>query len=110
MDTNCMTLTRFVLQSQRKYHEATGELTQLLNSIATACKGIESAVRKAGIARLYGLAGNVNSTGDDQKKLDVLSNEMFISMIKSSFASCILVSEEDEEAIIVETEKQGKCL
>lgn len=105
-----MTLTRFVLQSQRKHQEATGELTQLLNSITTACKGIESAVRKAGIARLYGLAGEINSSGEDQKKLDVLSNEMFINMIKSSYSSCILVSEENEQAIIVEKEKRGKYI
>jgi fructose-1,6-bisphosphatase len=55
MDTNCMTLTRFVLHSQRKHHEATGELTQLLNSISTACKGIESAVRKVIYNNLFKL-------------------------------------------------------
>lgn len=67
MNTNCMTLTRFFLEEQRKHQEATGELTQLLNSILTAVKAIQSAVRKAGIAKLFGLAGNQNSTGDDQK-------------------------------------------
>ena len=52
MDTNCMTLTRFVLAEQRKCPEATGDLTQLVNSISTAVKAISSAVRKAGIAKL----------------------------------------------------------
>lgn len=33
--------------------QATGELTQLLQSIQTAVKAISSAVRKAGIARLW---------------------------------------------------------
>lgn len=51
-DSNCMTLTRFVLASQRKAPNATGDLTQLLNSIQTAVKAIQSAVRKAGIASL----------------------------------------------------------
>lgn len=41
-------------------------------------------------------------TGDQVKKLDVLSNDLVINMIKSSFTSCVLVSEEDEKAIIVE--------
>lgn len=45
-------------------------------------------------------------TGDQVKKLDVLSNDMVINMIKSSFTSCVLVSEEDEKAIIVEPEKR----
>lgn len=45
-------------------------------------------------------------TGDQVKKLDVLSNDLVINMIKSSFTSCVLVSEEDEKAIIVEPEKR----
>lgn len=52
-DSNCMTLTRFVLQEQKKYKQATGDLSQLLNCIQTAIKAISSAVRKAGIAKLY---------------------------------------------------------
>lgn len=49
------------------------------------------AVRKAGIAKLYGLAGNTNTTGDDQKKLDVLSDELFINMLKSSFTTWFIL-------------------
>lgn len=45
-------------------------------------------------------------TGDQVKKLDVLSNDLVINMIKSSFSACVLVSEEDEKAIIVEPDKQ----
>ena len=52
IDTNAMTLTRFVLAEQRKLPEATGELTQLLNAIQTSVKAVSSAVRKAGIAKL----------------------------------------------------------
>jgi fructose-1,6-bisphosphatase I len=47
-----MTLTRFVLAEQRRVPEATGDLTQLLNSIQTAVKAVSSAGRKAGIAKL----------------------------------------------------------
>ncbi|XP_014914190.1 fructose-1,6-bisphosphatase 1-like [Poecilia latipinna] len=108
-DTNVVTLTRFVLEEGRKA-QGTGELTTLLNSICTAVKAISSAVRKAGIANLYGIAGSTNVTGDQVKKLDVLSNDLVINMIKSSFTSCVLVSEEDEKAIIVEPDKRGKYI
>lgn len=54
----------------------------------------------------YGIAGGTNVTGDQVKKLDVLSNDLVINMIKSSFSSCVLVSEEDEKAIIVDPEQQ----
>lgn len=110
MDSDCMTLTRFVLAEQKKVPSATGELTQLLNSIQTAVKAISSAVRKAGIANLYGIAGSTNVQGEEVKKLDVLSNELFINMLKSSFTTCVLVSEEDEQAIVVENERAGKYM
>ncbi|XP_013994111.1 fructose-1,6-bisphosphatase 1 [Salmo salar] len=108
-DTNVVTLTRFVQEEGRKA-KGTGELTTLLNSICTAVKAISTAVRKAGIANLYGIAGSTNVTGDQVKKLDVLSNDLVINMIKSSFTSCVLVSEENERALIVEPEKQGKYI
>jgi len=52
VDTNCMTLTRFLLAEQKKFPEATGDLTQLMNAILTAVKAISSAVRRAGISQL----------------------------------------------------------
>lgn len=45
-------------------------------------------------------------TGDQVKKLDILSNDLVINMIKSSFTSCVLVSEENDKAIIVEPDRR----
>jgi len=84
------------------------DLVILLNAIATSCKLITSAVQRAGIAKLYGLAGEVNSTGDDQKKLDVLSNDMMINALFNSGVCSVLVSEENEEPIMVPPGKAGK--
>ncbi|XP_021922096.1 fructose-1,6-bisphosphatase 1 [Zootermopsis nevadensis] len=109
-DSNCMTLTRFVLDEQRRVPTATGDLTQLLNSIQTAVKAVSSAVRKAGIAKLYGIAGKQNVQGEEVKKLDVLANELFINMLSSSYTTCLLISEENENVIEIETEKQGKYI
>ena len=82
IDTNCMTLTRFVLAEQRKYPTAAGNLSQLLTSIQSAVKAISAAVRRAGIANLGGAAGNVNVQGEDIQKLDILANELFINMLR----------------------------
>jgi fructose-1,6-bisphosphatase I len=57
---------------------------------------------------MYGLAGEVNSTGDDQKMLDVMSNEIMINALKNSGVCSVLVSEEDEEPIIVDGGTEGK--
>ncbi|XP_043915463.1 fructose-1,6-bisphosphatase 1-like [Protopterus annectens] len=107
-DTDVITLTRFVLEQGRKAKGSTGEFSQLLYSLCTAIKAISSAVRKAGIAQLYGISGSTNVTGDQVKKLDVLSNDLMINMLKSSLTTCVLVTEENEEAIIVEPERRGK--
>jgi hypothetical protein len=42
IDTNCMTITRFVLAEQRKFPEAHGDLSQLLTSIQSAVKVLTS--------------------------------------------------------------------
>lgn len=54
----------------------------------------------------YGIAGSTNVTGDQVKKLDVLSNDMVINVLRASFATCVLVSEEDKHAIIIEPDKR----
>jgi fructose-1,6-bisphosphatase I len=84
------------------------DLVILMNAIATSCKIITSAVQRAGVAKLYGLAGEVNSTGDDQKNLDVLSNDMMINALVNSGVCAVLVSDENEEPIIVPPGKAGK--
>merc|ERR1711890_106650 len=54
--------------------------------------------------------GDVNVQGEEVKKLDVLSNDLFINMLRSSFATCLLVSEENEDEITVEDDHQGKYI
>lgn len=45
-------------------------------------------------------------TGDQVKKLDILSNDLVINMLKSSFSTCVIVSEENKDAVIVEADKR----
>lgn len=58
----------------------------------------------------FGISGSTNVQGEEVKKLDVLANDLFINMLKSSYTTCLLVSEENETFIEVETEKQGKYI
>lgn len=58
----------------------------------------------------HGIAGEVNVQGEQVKKLDVLANELFINMLTSSFTTCLLVSEENEKVIEVETRNRGKYI
>lgn len=63
------------------------------------------AVRKAGIQGLYGLEGTVNVQGEQVKKLDILSHDLFVNAIRSSTTASVLVSEEKEEPILIEDPK-----
>lgn len=110
IDTNCLTLNRFILQEQRHFPNASGDLTNLLNSILTAVKATSTAVRRAGMTKMFGVAGVENATGDKVQKLDILSNELFVNMLRSSYTVCAMVSEENENMIEVETDKQGKYI
>ncbi|KHJ96137.1 fructose-1,6-bisphosphatase [Oesophagostomum dentatum] len=108
--TDSMTLQRFVLAEQKNHPEASGDFTHLLTSLLTAVKAIASATQKAGLAKLYGIAGSTNVQGEEVKKLDVLSNELMINMLKSSYTTCMLVSEEVDELIQVEKSRRGNYI
>ncbi|EST05488.1 Fructose-1,6-bisphosphatase class 1/Sedoheputulose-1,7-bisphosphatase [Kalmanozyma brasiliensis GHG001] len=108
--TDIITLTRHVLTEGfkvRRESAASGDLTILLSSLQTTCKFIESNVRKASLINLIGAAGNTNVQGEDQKKLDVLSNEIMINALRASGKTAVLVSEEDDEAIFVGEKQEG---
>ena len=49
---------------------------------------------------LGGLAGSSNTTGDDQKKLDVIGNDIVVAALKGSGKCRILVSEEEDKEIV----------
>lgn len=106
------TLSSWILTQQHlRAPNAQGNLTILLTAIAVGCKFVASAVRKAGLAGLLGLAGSANVQGEDQKKLDILSNDVFISLLTKSNQCAVLVSEENDDPIIIdEAHRGGYCV
>ena len=98
-----VTLTRFVLTQQRKHPDARGDLTMVLSAIATAAKSVSAAVRRAGLAGLLGahVGGGANASGDLQKKLDVVANDVFKNLLASTGCVGVMASEEDDAAILV---------
>ncbi|RAL17528.1 fructose 1,6-bisphosphate 1-phosphatase [Aspergillus homomorphus CBS 101889] len=100
INTDIVTLTRFLTEEQAKVPEATGDFTLLCHALQFAFKSIAYYIRRASLINLTGLAGSSNTTGDDQKKLDVIGNDIFIAAMKGSGKCRILVSEEEEETIV----------
>lgn len=78
------TLTSWLLK-QEQAGVIDAELTIVLSSISMACKQIASLVQRASISNLTGIQGAVNIQGEDQKKLDVVSNEVSVTRFYWSF-------------------------
>jgi fructose-1,6-bisphosphatase I len=55
-----------------------------------------------------GLAGDTNVQGEEQKKLDVLSNDIMVNALRASGKTAVLVSEELDDAVIIEDRYKGK--
>ena len=72
----------------------------LCHALQFAFKSIAYYIRRASLINLGGLAGSSNTTGDDQKKLDVIGNDLFVASMRSSGRVRLLVSEEEEEVIV----------
>jgi len=86
------------------------ELAVVISSIALACKQIASLVNRAGIANLTGGAGEQNIQGEDQKKLDVVSNDVFKNCLASSGRTGVIASEEEDLPIAVEETYSGNYI
>ncbi|KAM3426943.1 hypothetical protein MY4824_009732 [Beauveria thailandica] len=99
INTSIVTLTRFLNEEQVKHPEASGDFTLLCHALQFSFKSIAYYIRRATLVNLTGLAGSSNTTGDEQKKLDVISNDLFIEAMRASNKCALLVSEEEEDII-----------
>ncbi len=71
-------------------------------------KSIAYYIRRASLINLGGLAGSSNSTGDDQKKLDVIGNDIFVAAMRSSGKCRLLVSEEEEQCLVFSENQKAR--
>lgn len=105
------TLTEFLIAEQRKVPGATGNFTALVNDIRLACKRIANVVGKGALADLSGKAGTTNVHGEDQAKLDIVANQIFIRTHERGGTLAAMVSEELEDVWRVPLEyRRGKYL
>jgi fructose-1,6-bisphosphatase I len=93
-----VTLDRFILEEQKGFPAATGELSLLLMRFGVAGKRIASALARAGLTGQWGAAGHQNVQGEAQKKLDVVANEILVDTFDYGGLVTLAASEEMEEA------------
>jgi fructose-1,6-bisphosphatase I len=66
-----------------------------------AAKVVNYKVNKAGLVDIVGAAGDQNIQGEDQQKLDVYANEVFIQTLINREIVCGIGSEENDDFITV---------
>ena len=74
------------------------ELTTLFGAIDTACKAMTNVVKRSQLpsSETLGYQGAVNIQGEDQKKLDVITNDILKRALRFTGRLGVLASEEED--------------
>jgi fructose-1,6-bisphosphatase I len=102
--SNNISLTRYLVEQQRKDGHIPPELRLLLEVVARACKSISQAVNKGalgGEASILGTAHSENVQGEVQKKLDIIANEVLIEANEWGGHLAAMASEEMDSIYVV---------
>lgn len=101
MEQRNKTLGEFIIEKQEEFKYSSGELSRIINAIRLAAKVVSYKVNKAGLVDIVGAAGEQNIQGEDQQKLDVYANEVFIQTLINREIVCGIGSEENDDYIAV---------
>ncbi|AUX88994.1 class 1 fructose-bisphosphatase [Acinetobacter variabilis] len=88
------TLSQFL---QQQSGNLTPELAQVIETVGNTCKRIDQLLQKGALAGVLGSAQHENVQGEEQKKLDVISNDYLIDALKVHPHVGGLASEELDE-------------
>jgi fructose-1,6-bisphosphatase I len=101
------TLGEFIIENQSAFKYTSGELSRLINSIRLAAKVVNHDVNKAGLVDIIGAYGDTNIQGEDQQKLDVYANDIFIQTLKNRNIVCGIASEEEDDFISINSQDEN---
>ncbi|WP_066263821.1 class 1 fructose-bisphosphatase [Hydrogenophaga flava] len=110
------TLTQYLIEQRRRFPSASGDFNALLLDVALACKAIARSVAFGELGAVLGnpavdVATGVNVQGEEQKRLDVISNAYFTEMTEWGGHLAGMASEEmDEPYQIPAAQQRGKYL
>ncbi|TCJ99135.1 class 1 fructose-bisphosphatase [Nocardia alba] len=111
MLTDRTTLTRFLIEERRRHPDSSGELNSLILDVALACKAISQRIASGALTGVLGGAGVVNVQGEQQQKLDVVANDVFLRANEWGGQLAGMVSEELDDPYPIPPEyPRGKYL
>ncbi len=76
-------------------------LSTVLSTLAQCCQTIGAKVAKGALAGILGNAGSENIQGEDQKKLDIIANDLLIDALSNSGVIAAMASEELDDINVV---------
>jgi fructose-1,6-bisphosphatase len=91
------TLSKFIIEDQRRAAKPETGLTSLLNDIQTACKLIAVTASRGGIASADAIRVSTNVQGEQQKPLDVIANNIMVGTCEWGGQLAGMVSEEMDQ-------------
>jgi len=101
MPNKNLTLGEFIIENQKHYKSTSGEFNRLISSIKLAAKVVNYKVNKAGLVDITGDAGDTNIQGEDQQKLDVYANDVFMQTLINREIVCGIASEEEDDYVTI---------
>ncbi|WP_022653594.1 class 1 fructose-bisphosphatase [Aquaspirillum serpens] len=108
--SSSISLARFLATAQQQQH-LDHDLAALISAVARTCVSISDAVSQGALAGVLGEAGTGNVQGEDQKKLDVIANQMLLDGLAWTGLVSGMASEEMEHASPIPAEyPQGPYL
>ncbi|WP_297352868.1 class 1 fructose-bisphosphatase [Paraburkholderia sp.] len=91
------TLSKFLIDTlDRQPRAQNAGLSALLIDVAAAIKSISAMLTKGALGGHYGSAHSINTHGEEQKKLDVSTNEIFVQQCEWDGLLAAMASEEME--------------
>lgn len=94
-----VTINEFIHQQEKSFPYSKGDLSSLLYDIVIAAKVVHREVNRAGLGDILGDMGKTNVQGEDQKKLDVMANDLFVRALRAGQKCTGVASEELDDFV-----------
>ncbi len=103
------TLTKCLLEEQRRHPKSTGNFTSLFSDLVVAAKLVSREVNKAGLINVLGATGERNTHGEEVQKLDELANTTILRAMEPGGHLAGMASEEMEDVYRIDPKYPRGC-
>jgi len=99
-----VTLSRYMMELAHQNPAEMQEIESIFSSLQTATKTISNLVRRSHLMGTTGQAidGNINVQGEEQKKLDIITNDVLTQALQYTGKVSIVASEEEDVPVVVD--------